>query len=165
MNFIKKAFESNYIAPLGPMVDAFEREFAEKMGIPNAVAVASGTATMPWWNSFTSAKLAWPRLNKLRHSTWQAFHGVNIPQGKHLALRILGIGQGDEVIASTLTFIGGELAEDLFNRGLCLASGTAMKEEDLNRVISVILSCKRQKAGSLDRRRHVRIYSTRANIL
>ena len=63
------------------------------------------------------------------------------------------------------TVIGGELAEDLFNRGLCLPSGTAMKEEDLNRVISVILSCKRQKAGSLDRRRHVRIYSTRANIL
>ena len=92
-------------------------------------------------------------------------HGIGISLGKHLALRILGIGQGDEVIASTLTFIGGELAEDLFNRGLCLPSGTAMKEEDLNRVISVILSCKRQKACSLDRRRHVRIYSTRANIL
>ena len=92
-------------------------------------------------------------------------HGIGISLGKHLALRILGIGQGDEVIASTLTFIGVELAEDLFNRGLCLPSGTAMKEEDLNRVISVILSCKRQKAGSLDRRRHVRIYSTRANIL
>ena len=39
--------------------------------------------------------------------------------------------------------IGGEVAEDLFNRGLCLPSGTAMTEEDLNRVISVILSCKR----------------------
>jgi dTDP-4-amino-4,6-dideoxygalactose transaminase len=46
MYFVKKAFESNYIAPLGPMVDAFEREFAEKVGIPNAVAVASGTAAM-----------------------------------------------------------------------------------------------------------------------
>ena len=38
---------------------------------------------------------------------------------------------------------GGEVAEDLFNRGLCLPSGTAMTEEDLDRVISVILSCKR----------------------
>ena len=47
MNFIKKAFESNYTAPLGPMVDAFEREFAEKVGIPYADAVASGTAAMP----------------------------------------------------------------------------------------------------------------------
>ena len=25
MRFIEEAFESNYIAPLGPMVDAFER--------------------------------------------------------------------------------------------------------------------------------------------
>ena len=41
LKFIKEAFESNYIAPLGPMVDAFEREFAEKVGIPYAVAVAS----------------------------------------------------------------------------------------------------------------------------
>lgn len=31
--------------------------------------------------------------------------------------------------------IGGEVAEDLFNRGLCLPSGTATKEEDLERVI------------------------------
>ena len=51
MHFIKEAFASNYIAPLGPMVDAFEREFSEKVGIPNAVAVASGTAAMPWRNS------------------------------------------------------------------------------------------------------------------
>jgi len=34
-------------------------------------------------------------------------HGAGISRGKHLALRALGIGQGDEVIASTLTFIGG----------------------------------------------------------
>jgi dTDP-4-amino-4,6-dideoxygalactose transaminase len=35
-------------------------------------------------------------------------------------------------------FIGGEVAEDLFNRGLCLPSGTAMTDEDLNRVVEVI---------------------------
>ena len=39
--------------------------------------------------------------------------------------------------------VGGEVAEDLFERGLCLPSGTAMTEEDLDRVISVILGCKR----------------------
>ena len=45
--FVKEAFDSNYVAPLGPMVDAFEREFSEKVGIDNAVAVSSGTADMP----------------------------------------------------------------------------------------------------------------------
>jgi len=43
---IKEAFESNYIAPLGPMVDAFEREFSKQIGIPHAVALSSGTAAM-----------------------------------------------------------------------------------------------------------------------
>jgi len=46
IEFVKQAFESNYIAPLGPMVDAFEREFSEKIGIPYAVALSSGTAAM-----------------------------------------------------------------------------------------------------------------------
>jgi dTDP-4-amino-4,6-dideoxygalactose transaminase len=39
--------------------------------------------------------------------------------------------------------IGGEVAEDLFNRGLCLPSGTAMTEADLDRVISLIRKCRR----------------------
>ncbi|OGP49042.1 MAG: aminotransferase DegT [Deltaproteobacteria bacterium RBG_13_43_22] len=68
--FIREAFESNYIAPLGPMVDAFEQEFAGYVGIKHCVALSSGTAAM------------------------------------HLALRHLGIGRGDEVFTSTLTFIG-----------------------------------------------------------
>ena len=37
--------------------------------------------------------------------------------------------------------IGGEVAEDLFNRGLCLPSGTAMTEEDLDRIVAVIKKC------------------------
>jgi len=39
--------------------------------------------------------------------------------------------------------VGGEVAEDLFERGLCLPSGTAMAEEDLNRVVEAILGCKK----------------------
>ncbi len=70
LEYVKAAFESNYIAPLGPMVDAFEKAFADTVGIPHVVAVSSGTAAM------------------------------------HLALRNLGVGPGDEVFASTLTFIG-----------------------------------------------------------
>jgi dTDP-4-amino-4,6-dideoxygalactose transaminase len=39
--------------------------------------------------------------------------------------------------------VGGEVAEDLFERGLCLPSGTAMTDSDLDRVIETILKCKR----------------------
>ena len=69
-DLVRAAFESNYIAPVGPMVDGFEREFAEYTGIPYCLALSSGTAAM------------------------------------HLALRELGVGPGDEVLASSLTFIG-----------------------------------------------------------
>ena len=44
--FIEQALDSNWIAPLGPMVDAFEREFADLVGLPHAVALSSGTAAM-----------------------------------------------------------------------------------------------------------------------
>jgi dTDP-4-amino-4,6-dideoxygalactose transaminase len=44
--FVKEAFESNWIAPLGPQVDAFEREFAEKVGARHALALSSGTAAI-----------------------------------------------------------------------------------------------------------------------
>ena len=70
LQLVAEAFESNYIAPLGPQVDAFEQEFATKTGIPHTLALSSGTAAL------------------------------------HLALHQLGIGPGDEVMASTLTFIG-----------------------------------------------------------
>jgi len=46
LDLIREAFDSNYIAPVGPMVDAFEREFAAYTGIPNCVALASGTSAM-----------------------------------------------------------------------------------------------------------------------
>ncbi len=46
LEFVQEAFQSNYIAPLGPMVDAFEQEFAEKVGISHALALSSGTAAM-----------------------------------------------------------------------------------------------------------------------
>ncbi len=40
------AFDSNWVAPLGPHVDAFEREFAARVGMPHAVALSSGTAAL-----------------------------------------------------------------------------------------------------------------------
>jgi len=69
--FVAEAFATNWIAPVGPQVDAFEREFAELVGAPHALAVASGTAAL------------------------------------HLALRLVGVRPGDDVIVSTLTFAGG----------------------------------------------------------
>ncbi len=44
--FVKEAFDSNWIAPLGPHVDAFERELAAKIGIGHAAATSSGTAAI-----------------------------------------------------------------------------------------------------------------------
>ena len=70
LRFVRDAFKSNYIAPMGPMVDAFEKEFSEYTGIQHCAALSSGTAAM------------------------------------HLALRCLGVEPGDEVFASTLTFVG-----------------------------------------------------------
>lgn len=63
-----EALQSNWIAPHGPDLDAFEHEFAELCQVPHAVALASGTASL------------------------------------HLALLALGVGSGDEVLTSTLTF-------------------------------------------------------------
>ncbi|WP_300454574.1 aminotransferase class I/II-fold pyridoxal phosphate-dependent enzyme [Accumulibacter sp.] len=67
-DYVEEAFRTNWIAPLGPNVDAFERELAEKVGARHAAALSSGTAAI------------------------------------HLGLRILGVGQGDRVFCSTLTF-------------------------------------------------------------
>lgn len=44
--FVKNAFDSNWIAPLGPHVDAFEQEVADYVGAKGAVALSSGTAAI-----------------------------------------------------------------------------------------------------------------------
>ncbi|MEW5926333.1 MAG: aminotransferase class I/II-fold pyridoxal phosphate-dependent enzyme [Gemmatimonadota bacterium] len=66
--YVADAFATNWVAPLGPHVDAFEREFAEAVGARHAAALSSGTAAI------------------------------------HLALILAGVGPGDEVLVSTLTF-------------------------------------------------------------
>lgn len=67
--FVDEAFSSNWIAPTGPNIDAFERELCELVGIGAAAAVSSGSAAL------------------------------------HLAMRLLGVGAGDRVFCSSLTFI------------------------------------------------------------
>ncbi|WP_310197802.1 aminotransferase class I/II-fold pyridoxal phosphate-dependent enzyme [Neobacillus niacini] len=44
--YINEAFETNWIAPLGPNVDAFEKEIADYVGVSEAVAVSSGTSAI-----------------------------------------------------------------------------------------------------------------------
>lgn len=68
MKYINEAFDQNWVAPLGPNVDAFERTLADYCGVKHAAALSSGTAAI------------------------------------HLALIILGVKKGDEVIASSFTF-------------------------------------------------------------
>jgi pyridoxal phosphate-dependent aminotransferase EpsN len=66
---LAEALASNYIAPVGPQLEAFERAFAAQVGLPYTLALSSGTAAL------------------------------------HLAFRALGVGPGDIVFCSTLTFI------------------------------------------------------------
>ena len=44
--FVEEAFRTNWIAPLGPHVDAFERELAAQVGVGHAAALSSGTAAI-----------------------------------------------------------------------------------------------------------------------
>lgn len=44
--FVEEAFSSNWIAPIGPNVDAFEREMCEMVGINAAAALSSGSAAL-----------------------------------------------------------------------------------------------------------------------
>ncbi len=68
LTLVTEAFRSNWIAPTGPHVDAFESELAAYVDTPHAIALSSGTAAL------------------------------------HLALMAFGIGEGDTVWVSTLTF-------------------------------------------------------------
>jgi dTDP-4-amino-4,6-dideoxygalactose transaminase len=45
---------------------------------------------------------------------------------------------------------GGAVAEDLFRHGLCLPSGTAMSEDDINRVCDGVRACVRPLAAGTD---------------
>lgn len=44
--YVEDAFSTNWVAPIGPNVDFFEKELAEYVGVKEAVAVSSGTAAI-----------------------------------------------------------------------------------------------------------------------
>lgn len=68
MAYVKDAFDTNWVAPLGPNVDSFEKELSLKLNVNSVAALSSGTAAI------------------------------------HLALIILGVKSGDEVICQSFTF-------------------------------------------------------------
>lgn len=70
--YVAEAFASNFVAPLGPQLDAFEESVRDYLGSDlHCVGLSSGSAAL------------------------------------HLALRIAGVGAGDEVWISSMTFAGG----------------------------------------------------------
>jgi dTDP-4-amino-4,6-dideoxygalactose transaminase len=93
--FVRQAFESNYIAPLGPMVDAFEREFAEYTGIPHCLALSSGTAA-------THLALR----ETIQRSEVRGRRAEGGDRSLTYDLRPLTSDSRPLVLASTLTFIG-----------------------------------------------------------
>ncbi|WP_313552585.1 DegT/DnrJ/EryC1/StrS family aminotransferase, partial [Aerococcus sp.] len=44
--FVNEAFDTNWIAPLGPNVNEFENELSKMVGIENALALDSGTSAI-----------------------------------------------------------------------------------------------------------------------
>jgi dTDP-4-amino-4,6-dideoxygalactose transaminase len=66
--YVKEAFDTNWIAPLGPHVDGLEKDLCDFTGTRSAAALSSGTAAI------------------------------------HLALILLGVKAGDEVICQSFTF-------------------------------------------------------------
>ncbi|MEM6613412.1 MAG: DegT/DnrJ/EryC1/StrS family aminotransferase [Cyanobacteria bacterium P01_C01_bin.72] len=46
LKFVQEAFDTNWIAPVGPHIDAFEREFSQVVGSDYAAALSSGTAAL-----------------------------------------------------------------------------------------------------------------------
>lgn len=70
LNLVTEAFTTNWVAPVGPHIEAFEKELAKYNRIEHCAVLSSGTAAI------------------------------------HLALMILGVQRGDEVICSSFTFSG-----------------------------------------------------------
>ena len=46
LKYVEDAFASNYVAPLGPATEAFERALSEYTGIPHCLVTNSGTAAL-----------------------------------------------------------------------------------------------------------------------
>ena len=89
LDFVQQAFDSNYIAPLGPQVNAFEKEFSEYVGIKYSAAVSSGTAAMHLalrilGVGLASVKWSSPQRNGLRPPAIARHERAGISRGENL---------------------------------------------------------------------------------
>ncbi|MDI1335914.1 MAG: DegT/DnrJ/EryC1/StrS family aminotransferase [Lacunisphaera sp.] len=95
LKLVQEAFATNWIAPLGPHVDQFEREFAELIG---------GRRAEGGWRMADGGGL----MSDVGHlPSDRPLHAAALSSGTaalHLALRWLYLQPGDEVICSSLTF-------------------------------------------------------------
>lgn len=46
LKFVQEAFDTNWVAPVGPHIDAFEQEFSQVVGTKYSAALSSGTAAL-----------------------------------------------------------------------------------------------------------------------
>lgn len=46
LHYVKEAFDTNWISPLGENINCFEKELTKKVGVKSAVALSSGTAAI-----------------------------------------------------------------------------------------------------------------------
>ncbi len=90
--YVKEAFDTNWVVPLGPNVNGFEKDLEEFVNspAPNPSPVGRGTQDSPAEGNVEGAK----RVVALSAGT----------AAVHLALIACGVGPGDEVIVQSFTF-------------------------------------------------------------
>ncbi len=103
LNLVQEAFATNWIAPLGPHVDAFEKEFCEFLGKGQRAKGKRGEGQGVSGKSEAAQTLGSMPLALGA----QPLHAAALSSGTaalHLAMRWLKLQPGDEVICSSLTF-------------------------------------------------------------
>jgi pyridoxal phosphate-dependent aminotransferase EpsN len=106
------AFDSGWIAPAGPDLDAFEAELRDLSGAAAAVGLSSGTAAL------------------------------------HLALEVLGVGRGDDVLMSDVTFAASAFAASYLGARPCFVDSEEASWQIDPDLLALELS-RRAAAGAL----------------
>ena len=87
--YINEAFASNWVAPLGPNVNAFEKDLEDFVNTPNSQLTPSNAKHLSILNC---------QLNKCVVALSSCTAAL------HLALLLLGVGKDDEVLSQTFSF-------------------------------------------------------------